>query len=1065
MAVPTETLDASGVGFAQTTPAAPRSSAPGAAPEFPVTEWDRYTFIRQLGEGGMGTVYEARDVRLGRAVALKFIRGGDPRLAMRLAQEARAQARIDHPGVCKVFEVGDVEGKAYIAMQLVDGLPLAGLAPHLSLHDKVQIIRDAALALHEAHKLGILHRDVKPSNILVEADRDGRLRPIVMDFGIAREEGGESGLTETGALLGTPAYMSPEQARGGGRGLDRRSDVYSLGATLYELLAGGPPFAGDSIMTVVLAVLNEEPQRLRTRMPQVPEDLETIVAKCLNKEPGQRYDSARALADDLDRYIAGEPILGRRESLLRRARRTARKHRAAVAMAALALAAATIAGGLALRARTLARQQTAALEAEVQTGRELGQDVKEMEWFLRSAHLLPLHDVTRERSIVRERMKSIAARAPASRLGAALVDYAVGRGHLALREDAEAHERLDRASRAGLDTPELHYALGLVLGRLYQREMVEARRGGAPTWVERRTREIEAQYLTPALAAMDRSRAVRLEAPSYLDGLVAFYRKDYALAQQLARRARDEAPWLYEAWQLEADVLLTRGVERRDRGDNEEAARDLDAAARLFDEAAEIGRSDSALYEGSAEARIRRLGMNVLGTAPPGGDYYQGAVDRCAKAAVARPDRSEPYTEMAFAYHFQAPQAQGEEARALLAKALMAAERALAIGGGDFATYERLSGANFSIALDQIGHALEPRGSIDAAVANARLAVAVSAHHPWGHAALATALGLRGQIKVRSGEDPATDFTAALDESWRATQIDGDYAIGYSNILESYVHLARWYVERGEDPAPATREAATAFAECIRANPRFSECFENAGGVDAWLGAYRVLAGTDAREPLERARANLEKAAALAKNVENRQRLAHVHLLVAEDALRRREDAQPALVALAQTLADCYRLGASDPLCTQFDAASQIFAAELEGMEARPARPALERARALAALAVSRNERDADAYQLLAEAEQQLSTLGATPAEQRRHHAAGLLACARGLALKRNHPHLLAVKGELLLGRARAAAEEDRAALAGEAREALRRAFALNPLLRRTAGSALDEAVRLAGAG
>src|SRR5262249_26690951 len=157
--------------------------------------------------------YRARDARLGREVALKFIRGGDPRLTVRLLREARAQAKIEHENICKVFDVGAVQGKAYIAMQLVTGRPLGDVAGGMSLHHKVQVIRDAALALHEAHKLGILHRDIKPSNILVETTEDGRFRPIVMDFGVARDEG-EGALTQTGALLGTPAYMSPEQARG-----------------------------------------------------------------------------------------------------------------------------------------------------------------------------------------------------------------------------------------------------------------------------------------------------------------------------------------------------------------------------------------------------------------------------------------------------------------------------------------------------------------------------------------------------------------------------------------------------------------------------------------------------------------------------------------------------------------------------------------------------------------------------------------------------------------------------------------------------------------------------------
>jgi serine/threonine-protein kinase len=299
-----------------------------------LADWDRYEVGRELGRGGMGVVHQARDRRLGRIVALKFIRGADPRATLRLLQEARAQARVDHPGICKIFEVGEVQGRAYIAMQLVDGIPLGEAASRASLHDKVQIVRDLGLALHAAHTLGVLHRDLKPANVLVEIADDGSFHPVLMDFGLARHESEGPGLTEAGVPMGTPAYMSPEQARGDHGRLDRRSDVYGLGATLYELLGGAPPFAPGPSVKVLLQVVHDEPPPLRARVPSLPADLETVAAKCLAKEPGRRYDSARALADDLDRHLRGEPILGRRETLASRLWRRARRNPAIASLLA-----------------------------------------------------------------------------------------------------------------------------------------------------------------------------------------------------------------------------------------------------------------------------------------------------------------------------------------------------------------------------------------------------------------------------------------------------------------------------------------------------------------------------------------------------------------------------------------------------------------------------------------------------------------------------------------------------------------------------------------------------------
>jgi len=245
-------------------------------------------------------------------VAIKFMRGDDHQLARRIVAEARAQARVNHDRVCKVYEVGEVRGRVYIAMQYINGRSLAELGGELTLEEKAIAVREAALGMAEAHRVGLIHRDLKPSNIMVERAPDGELRPYVMDFGVARDWTG--GATLTGTVVGTPSFMAPEQARGEGSELDRRADVYSLGATLYALLTGQPPLVGGNPLVVLLRVCNDEPARPRAIKPDVPADLEAIAMKCLEKERAARYDSARALADDLARFLAGEPVAARASS-------------------------------------------------------------------------------------------------------------------------------------------------------------------------------------------------------------------------------------------------------------------------------------------------------------------------------------------------------------------------------------------------------------------------------------------------------------------------------------------------------------------------------------------------------------------------------------------------------------------------------------------------------------------------------------------------------------------------------------------------------------------------------
>ncbi|MFP2933912.1 serine/threonine-protein kinase, partial [Pyxidicoccus sp. 3LG] len=299
--------------------------------------------------GGMGLVFLAYDPLLRRNVALKFVRGGDPELARRFLSEARAQARVRHERVCEVYEVGEVRGRGYIAMRYVDGQTLGQLAGSLTLEQKVLALRQAAEGVHAAHRAGLIHRDIKPGNILVERTEDGGLAPFVMDFGLARE-GRDEGVGHN-VVLGTPHYMAPEQARGEVSRLDRRVDVYALGATLYFLLTGRPPFDGNTEHELITRLQAEEPRPPRSLDADIPEDLEAIVLKCLEKERPARYDSARALVEDLERFLEGEPVLARR-GVGYRLRKKARKHRVALVAGAAALTVVTLAVGQTVRARS-----------------------------------------------------------------------------------------------------------------------------------------------------------------------------------------------------------------------------------------------------------------------------------------------------------------------------------------------------------------------------------------------------------------------------------------------------------------------------------------------------------------------------------------------------------------------------------------------------------------------------------------------------------------------------------------------------------------------------------------
>jgi WD40 repeat protein/tRNA A-37 threonylcarbamoyl transferase component Bud32 len=271
-----------------------------------------YEILEEIARGGMGVVYKARQISLHRIVALKMIRSGDlatKQDADRFHAEAEAAANLDHPNIVSIFEVGHHDGQHYFSMAYVDGKSLGEMTREHPLPGRTaaEYCQTIAQAIHYAHQQQTLHRDIKPSNVLI----DRTDQPRVTDFGLAKRVGSDSDLTATGQVLGTPNYMSPEQALGDNKCVGPRSDVYSLGATLYTLITGRPPFQADNTVATLLQVIDKEPVAPRELNPAIDPDLETICLKCLDKEPAKRYAAAEQLAEDLGRYLRREPITAR----------------------------------------------------------------------------------------------------------------------------------------------------------------------------------------------------------------------------------------------------------------------------------------------------------------------------------------------------------------------------------------------------------------------------------------------------------------------------------------------------------------------------------------------------------------------------------------------------------------------------------------------------------------------------------------------------------------------------------------------------------------------------------
>ena len=345
-----------------------------AAPEqLPAGTFAGYDLLEEVGRGGMGVVFKARHKSLDRIVALKVLRSdGTGEERKRLDREAQAVARLQHPNIVQVYEFGESAGRAFVSLEFVDGQSLARRlrGTPLPARQAAALVEILARAMHYAHEKGVIHRDLKPANVLLAGTPEMRLEARnakVADFGLAKKLDTQ-GDTHSGAVLGTPSYMAPEQAEARSAAVDRRTDVYGLGAILYELLTGRPPFRADTPLQTLKQVVEAEPARPRLLNAAVPRDLETVCLKCLQKEPPRRYPSAAALADDLRRFVQGEPVRARSIGALGRGWRWCRRKPALAALSAVLVLA--VLGGLAgilfqWRRAEVARRDVVAGDAQI----------------------------------------------------------------------------------------------------------------------------------------------------------------------------------------------------------------------------------------------------------------------------------------------------------------------------------------------------------------------------------------------------------------------------------------------------------------------------------------------------------------------------------------------------------------------------------------------------------------------------------------------------------------------------------------------------------------------------
>ena len=875
-----------------------------------------------IGRGGAGDVYKAFDPDLGRTVALKMLRRDDPASAQRFLREARSQAALDHPNVCEVYATGEIDGQLYIAMRWVEGTRIDEHCRGRPLEEKIRLVADVAGALQAAHTAGLVHRDLKPSNLLVEETPEGP-HAYVLDFGIARhlETGGP---TETGEVLGTAGYMSPEQARGEIASLDRRADVFSLGCVLFELLAGRRAFERSNPMETLLATLNDEPERLRRLAPAVPRDLEVIVHRALEKDRERRYPSARSLQEDLERWLRGEPIEARSLGVVERFFRWARRRRALAVGLAVALVALLAGGVLARRERSLAAERA-------ELARRYGREAEALEATLRVAHLAPLHDTAPLRRRIAGRLDEIEDDVPGlGRTAAGPALFALAAGRLALEEHLAALDAAEAAVAIGLETPAVDLLRARALAGLYREGLGEVRRIEAEAVREARVLDLERNLRDPALELVAAAGELGESVASLVEAEVALLEGDLERALELATRTVEAEPWRYEAEILAGETELARADRARSDGDLEALFAALDDAETAVRRAVAVGRSapgahgalcdvlstrvdlrffasgelrpaDVEAVDGACTAAVaadststaphekwsythvvRARWLNEFATADPFPAI--GRAEQIARAALEIDERSPiAHRRLGDALLFRAEfeRERGlEAARETILEAKDRLERAREIDPTDPVTWNALGLAFWEIVVQRGERGEDELDALEGAVRAFEGAVERVPEDSKARTNLATLIKMRGRYESQHGRDPSLELERAISELESVIATDPTYSIAYNNLGDAHAELAGVLRERGEDPSTQLESALRRLAEASDRNPEWAFPWYNRAGTLEEHAEWVAENGGDP-EPLLR-----EALACWLEGLERRDNLPEVWSRLAEVRLR-----------------------------------------------------------------------------------------------------------------------------------------------------------------------------------
>jgi len=862
-------------------------------------EWDKFNIEILLGQGAFGQVYKATDVKLKRTVALKILNSSPDNKIEKFRREASNQAMIDHPNVCKVYEVGSYKDLNFISMQFIDGQTLDKLKDKLSIKEKAKIIKKVADGLHAAHLTGLIHRDVKPTNILVKQKIEEKLIPYITDFGIAKQLDAPA-LTKENIATGSPNYMSPEQASGDKyKALDIRTDIYSTGVTLYELLAGQTPHTGERSIEVMFKIINKEPKPVCQLNTLIPKDLGSIVIKCLEKDPEKRYESAKALSEDLNRFLKGDPVIARPTGIIYKTAKKIKKH----PVVSTAMTLSTILIIMLLSFWISAKVQTV---QNIAVAQQWGQIINNSEHITRISHMMPIHDnrddlkkVKDEINKIKKVMKKI------GKLGYGTGYYAMGKCYSIIKEQKKAKFFFDKSLKTNYKNNDLLYQLGILNGKIYLQKHDKLKRTLNSKTFKEQTKELKKEYLEKAIYMLNQVKNSKEFSSYYGQALISYINQDYETALLLCKKARTNRHWFYEALLLSGKIHITLAEHLEIKGDTIGGEREYNIAERQINKAITIAESDIDCYKALASLWIKRF-TNSRKNTDKIDLYKNNAFDALNNAKIINPEDSDLNVKFsAFYWHWAEYLMEiGKNFSEFTEKGINAAQLAIKYNPKNYEAYHHLGNCYLYEGIDKMIKGNNPEVSFIKAENNFNKSIAIAPSFILNYINSAIVYAYLGQFQYLHGQNPTETLNKGVKKFLAAEKIDPNNIFIYSNLGGVYYLSGNFLYDIGQNPKYLYEKAINSYKKALELSPADNSLYVNLCGTYVSIAEYDMKLSLNPNDNLEKAVQYAKKSIELfANNSFGLINLSSAYLISAKYKLRTNQPAEKEL-SLAKKYCD-----------------------------------------------------------------------------------------------------------------------------------------------------------------